>query len=165
MDSMMNKSLKKNQIQSTRHRVYKRQHRDRQCDRQSDRLSDITVSSSRYTSKISRLYYFASGNFPDVCVELIWVVQGRLFQGPSSISSLLYGGFRYHTGFDFRCHTSFSTVFDTAWVLAMNKTAHAKATCSNKNLSSCLVLVKVCLSRPLMRLDWSYVFGFLSPRN
>ena len=80
--------------------------------------------------------YFASGSFQDVCVELIRVVQGRLFQSPPFISNLLRRAFRYPRGIDVCCHTSFFTVFVTAWVLAMNKIAHSKATSSKKNLTS-----------------------------
>ena len=91
--------------------------------------------------------YFDGGNFQAVCVELIGVVKSHLFHSPPYISNLLWGAFCYPTGIDLNCHTSFSTVFVTAWVLAVNKITRSKATSANKNLSLFSDLVKVCLSR------------------
>ena len=90
-------------------------------------------------------------------VELIGVVQGRLFHSPTFISNLLWGAFRYPTGIDVCCYTSFFTMFVTAWVLKMNQIAHSKATFS-KNLLSFFGLLKVCLSRPFMCLDFFFFF-------
>ena len=58
--------------------------------------------------------HFASGNFQAVSVELVGIVQGCLFQSPPYSPYLLSGAFRYATGFDFRCLTSFFTAFVTA---------------------------------------------------